>query len=98
MEDCSIGGQGVKIPPLPEHNEHNGSGGVGGDETPTPRRSGMKRSSSENATSLGRGDGDNLVFNAEPVSKPWKQRFSFRQPRKDQVGASRRYSYIYIYR
>ena len=54
-----------------------GSNGAGGGSN---GRSGMKRSSSENATNATREpdtvDADQLV------SKPWKQRFSFRQPRK----------------
>ena len=49
---------------------------------------GMKRSSSENATNATR-DPETIFSNVssttgpDPViSKPWKQRFSFRQPRK----------------
>ena len=59
---------------------------------------GMKRSSSENATNATRDP--ETMFSAEPGagtgagapgipegpgSKPWKQRFSFRQPRKQQT-------------
>ena len=47
------------------------------------RSNGMKRSSSENATNATR---DPETMSANPtdltVTKPWKQRFIFRQPRK----------------
>ena len=60
---------------------------------------GMKRSSSENATnatrdpetmfSAGPGAGGTgapgMPGSEGPGSKPWKQRFSFRQPRKQQT-------------
>ena len=52
---------------------------------------GMKRSSSENATNATR-DPETMFSNVVPgqqaalpdsvMSKPWKQRFSFRQPKK----------------
>lgn len=46
---------------------------------------GMKRSSSENATNATREP--EAVGEADlPLAKPWKQRFSFRQPRKQQIG------------
>ncbi len=79
---CSLGTAPTLAPDPPEPEGGNGSVNT---DTPTVRRSGMKRSSSENATNLGRGDGEHLVFAEPNVTKPWKQRFSFRQPRKEQV-------------
>ena len=81
---CSLGTTPSLAPDPPEPEGGHGHGTVNTD-TPTVRRSGMKRSSSENATNLGRGDGEHLVFAEPNVTKPWKQRFSFRQPRKEQV-------------
>ena len=58
-------------------------------ENPGPtmeRYNGMKRSSSESATNATR-EPETMFSNVAPESvqpKPWKQRFSFRQPRKQQ--------------
>lgn len=53
----------------------------GSDPLAIYRGAGMKRSSSENATNFTR----DLEISVDPdqhVTKPWKQRFSFRQPRR----------------
>ena len=71
------------------HQETSGVGGQGavkkGENGSDPlaiyRGAGMKRSSSENATNFTR----DLEISVDPdqhVTKPWKQRFSFRQPRR----------------
>ena len=68
--------------------EGGGGGGGEGDERQKGTRGrrgvldghggGMKRSSSENATNFTRDTADI----EQQVTKPWKQRFSFRQPRR----------------
>ena len=47
-------------------------------------RGGMKRSSSENATNFSR-EAETGLEADQHVTKPWKQRFSFRQPRRQQA-------------
>ena len=82
-EGRRIGAASATVVVTPTGQQHNNDFPQ---TTTTVRRSGMKRSSSENATNLGREGGEHLVYTAEPnVTKPWKQRFSFRQPRREQA-------------
>lgn len=73
QETSGVGGQGVV--------KTGGPGENGSDPLAIHRGAGMKRSSSENATNFTR----DLEISVDPdqhVIKPWKQRFSFRQPRR----------------